>query len=99
MDMFKMLKEANAMRSKLSEMEKSLKDKTIEVQENGIYVKANGKSDILDLKISPDVLTRDISKIEKDILSAVQSAVKKSRALMAEEAKKITGGISIPGLM
>jgi DNA-binding protein YbaB len=99
MDMFKMIKEANAMRSKLSEMEKALKDKIIEVEDNGIKVKVNGKSDILDIKISPETLKRDAAKIEKDILSVIQNAVKKSRDVMAEEAKKITGGMSIPGLM
>jgi DNA-binding protein YbaB len=99
MEMFKMIKEAAAMRSKLSEMEKRLKDNIMEVEYNGIKVKVNAKSDIIDVKIAPEVLKMDVSKIEKSILSAFQQAVKKSQDVMAEEAKKLTGGLKIPGLM
>jgi DNA-binding protein YbaB len=98
MDMFKMMKEAAAMRSRLNEMDKLLKDKIIEVDTRGVKVKMNAKSDILDVKLSPDVLKQDVGRIESDILSALQQAMKKSRDVMADEAKKITGGLKIPGL-
>jgi DNA-binding protein YbaB len=99
MDMFKMIKEAAAMRSKLSEMEKTLKAKIIEVSSNGVTVKINAKGDVVDFKLSPDVQKDDLARLEKNILWAIQEALKKSHAVMAEEAKKITGGMNIPGLM
>jgi DNA-binding protein YbaB len=99
MDMFKMIKEAAAMRSKLAEMEKSLKAKIIEVNQNGVTVKVNAKGDVVDFKLSPDVLKDDLGKLEKNILRNFQEAIKKSHDVMAEEAKKITGGMNIPGLM
>ena len=51
MDMFKMIKDAAAMKSRLGEIEKSLKDTVIEVEENGIRVKINAKSEVLDIKL------------------------------------------------
>ncbi len=99
MDMFKMLKEAAAMKSKLSDMEKSLKKHVIDVETSGVKVQINAKSELLDIKISPELMKQDVSKVEKSVLSAVQQAIKKSHDVMAEEAKKITGGMNIPGLM
>jgi len=99
MDMFKMMKEAMAMKSKLAEMDRLLKDKVLEVELNGIKVSINAKSEIRDIKISREVFTQQHEKAEKAILAALQAAVKKSQEMMAEEAKKLTGGVKIPGLM
>lgn len=98
MDMMKMIKEAAAMKSRLSEMEKTLKAKVIEVESNGVKLKINGKSELLELKLSPELLKKDVSAVEKTILSAVQEGVKKSQDAMEQEARKITGGLKIPGL-
>jgi len=99
MDMFKMIKEAAAMRSKLSQMDKALSDRLIDVETRGIKVKINAKSEIIDLTLPEDFMKKEIRQAEKDILAALQQAGKKSREVMAEEAKKFTGGMNIPGLM
>jgi DNA-binding protein YbaB len=99
MDMMKMIKEAAAMRSKLGEMEKTLKGKIVEVDTNGVKIRMNAKSELLEVKLSPDVLQQDVARLEKNIQFAFQSALKQSQDIMAEEAKKITGGLKIPGLM
>jgi hypothetical protein len=98
MDMFKMIKEAAAMKSRLNQMEKLLRARLIEVEVNGVKVKMNGKGELLDFKLSPEAVKQDTAKLEKNILNAVQQGIKKSQEVMAEEAKKITGGLSIPGL-
>ena len=98
MDMFKVMKEAMAMKSKLAEMDKQLKEKIIEVDSNGSKIKINAKSEIQDIKIQPEILKQDPEKAERAILSAVQAATKRSQEVMAEEAKKLTGGMKIPGL-
>jgi DNA-binding protein YbaB len=99
MDMFKMIKEAAAMKSKLAEMERVLKEKVIEIEESGIKVKINAKSEVLDIKISQEVLKQSAEKIEKDLLRVLQNAAKEAHGLMMQEAKAITGGMKIPGLM
>ena len=99
MDMFKMIKEAAAMKSKLGEIERSLKDKILEVEENGIRIKINAKAEVLDIKLSQDVLKQNQEKIEKDLLKALQKAAKEAQNAMMEQAKQLTGGMNIPGLM
>ena len=100
MDMFKMMKEAAAMKSKLSSMDKDLKNNIMEVDTNGIIVKLNAKSEILDIKLSPETLNQDKEKAEKAILAAIKAASKKAQDVMAQEAKKMTGGMNLPpGLM
>jgi len=98
MDMFKMMKEAMAMKSRLAELEKELKAKIVEVEDGGIKVKINGKSEVVELNISDSAYNLGREKLEKTVMSAIQKAVKKSQEMMAEEAKKLTGGMKIPGL-
>ncbi|MBN1824353.1 MAG: YbaB/EbfC family nucleoid-associated protein [Endomicrobiales bacterium] len=98
MDMFKMMKEAAAMRSRLTELDKELRGRIIEVSESGVDVKINGKSEITDVRISDEAFNAGREKVEKRVLEAVQRAVKKSQEMMAEEAKKLTGGMKVPGL-
>ena len=98
MDMFKMIKEAAAMKSKLSQMEKDLKNRIIDVETKGVKIKINAKVEILEIKLPQEILKQDVERTEKDILAALQQASKKSHEIMMEEAKKITGGMNIPGL-
>lgn len=99
MEMFKMLKEAAAMRSKLGALDKKMRSVVFEVESAGVTIKMNAKSEALNVTISPELLKQDQTKIERAILSAIQQAIKKSHEMMAEEAKAITGGLNIPGLM
>jgi len=98
MELFKMAKEAIAMRSKISEMDKKLKAQIIEVEYKGIKIRVNAKSEFLNLSIPDDLFKKNKDEIEKFILSAFVEANKKAQSIMAEEAKKFTGGMKIPGL-
>lgn len=99
MDMMKMMKEAMAMRSRLAEMDKQLKNTVIDVEHNGVKVTINAKSEIQGINIADDVFKLEKGKAETMILSALQAAVKRSQEVMAAEAKKLTGGAKIPGLV
>jgi DNA-binding protein YbaB len=98
MELFKMAKEAMSMRSKLSEMDKKLKSKIIDVEYKGIKIQANAKNEFLSLNIPEDLLKEKKEKIENIILAAFKEADKKVQSVMTEEAKKLTGGMKIPGL-
>lgn len=98
MELFKMAKEAMSMRSKLKEMEKALKAKIVDVEYKGIKIKMNAKSEVLDLNLPEDIVNKSVKDIEKLILSAFQEAINRSQKEMAEESKKMMGGLNIPGL-
>ncbi|AKL97909.1 YbaB/EbfC family nucleoid-associated protein [Endomicrobium proavitum] len=98
MELFKMAKEAMSMRSKFSEMDKKLKAHILDIEYKGIKIKVNAKNEFLELSIPDDLLKESKDKIEKVVLNAFSEASKKSQEVMAEEAKKITGGLKIPGM-
>ncbi|MDR3112432.1 MAG: YbaB/EbfC family nucleoid-associated protein [Elusimicrobiota bacterium] len=98
MELFKMAKEAMAMKSKINEMDKKLKSHILEVEHKAIKIKVNAKNEFLELNIPDDLLKKNKTEIEKLLLSAFCEAGKKAQVVMAEEAKKITGGMKIPGL-
>ena len=64
-----------------------------------VTVTANGRQEILSIKIEPEVVNpEDVEMLEDLILAAVNEAKRKSEELAQEEMKKITGGLNIPGL-
>jgi len=97
MDMFKMAKEAMSMRARLAEMDKLLKEKLIEVESGGVRITINAKSEIQAIKLQPEILSLR-PKSRKSYFIGSTAATKKSQEFMAEEAKKLTGGMKIPGL-
>jgi DNA-binding protein YbaB len=98
MELFKMAKEAMSMRSKISEMDKKLKSQIMNIEHKGVKIQVNAKNEFLSLNIPQDLLKENKEKIEKIILSAFEEACEKAQNVMAEEAKKLTGGMKIPGL-
>lgn len=98
MELFKMAKEAMAMKSKLKEMERMLKAKVVEVNYKDILITINAKNEIIDVKLPENITQKPVKDLEKLILSAFQEAIKKSQEVMAEESKKMMGGMNIPGL-
>ena len=64
-----------------------------------VTVVANGKQEILSVKIDPEVFSgNDRAMLEDLLTAAVNEALRKARDLMAEEMKTLTGGFQIPGL-
>lgn len=98
MDVLKMIKDVSAMKSKLNEVEKSLKDLTVEVENSGVSLKLNAKQEPLALKIPDEFLQKDLADIEKILLKLFQKGIQESQKLMNKEALKLTGGLKIPGL-
>jgi DNA-binding protein YbaB len=98
MELFKMAKEAMNMRSKMKDIDNRLRNQVMDVEYKGIKIKLNAKNEFLSLNIPECLLKEKTEKIEKLILLAFGEACKKAQSVMAEEAKKITGGMKMPGL-
>ena len=64
-----------------------------------VTVEANGKQEIVSIKIDPEVVNRDdVQMLEDLVLAASNEALRKSREMMQQELGKLTGGLRIPGL-
>ncbi len=101
MNINQIMKQAKKMQAKMAEMQEQLGKKTIESSVGGGMVKvvANGKQEILSVKIDPEVVNpEDVEMLEDLILSAVNDALRKSKEMVSEEMAKLTGGLKIPGL-
>jgi DNA-binding YbaB/EbfC family protein len=95
------LKQAQQMHAKISQLQEEMAEKTIEASSGGgmVNIVMNGKQQVLTIRIDPEVVNReDIEMLQDLIVAAVNEGIRKSQEMMAEEMKKITGGLSIPGL-
>ncbi len=96
-----LIKQAQEFQKKMKKMQDELKGKIVEATSGGgmVTVTANGRQEILSIKIEPEVINpEDVEMLEDLILAAVNEAKRKSEELAQEEMKKITGGLNIPGL-
>ncbi|MDR2676552.1 MAG: YbaB/EbfC family nucleoid-associated protein [Endomicrobium sp.] len=99
MELFKMAKEAIAMKSKLSEIDKKLRAQIIDVNYKGIKIQVNARNEFLNLNIPENLFYEKKEKVEKVILNAFEEARQKAQNIMSEEAKKLAGKMQIPGLL
>jgi len=101
MNINQIMKQAKKLQAKMAEMQEELAKKTVESSVGGGMVKvvANGRQEILSIKIDPEVVNpEDIEMLEDLILSAVNDALRRSQQMVSEEMSKLTGGLKIPGL-
>ncbi len=96
------LKQAQQMHTKIAQLQEEMAAKTVEGSSGGgmVNILMNGKQEILSVRIDPEVVNReDIEMLQDLMTAAVNEAIRKSHEMMQEEMKKITGGLSIPGLL
>ena len=97
-----MMKQAQKLQSKMMELQEELAGKTIEATAGGgmVTVVVNGRQELVSLTIDPDVVDRqEIEMLQDLIIAAVNEGVRRAQQIWAEEIKKLTGGMAIPGLI
>ncbi len=100
-NMSNVVKQAQKMQEEMEKVQAELEEKTVEASSGGgmVTVQANGKKEILSIKIQPDAVDpEDVETLEDLVLVAVNDAIKQADDMMAEGMGAITGGLSIPGL-
>ena len=96
-----MMKQVQKMQKKMMELQGELEQERVEGTAGGgmITVVANGRQDILEIKIQPDVVNSDdVEMLEDLILAAIHQAQQRAQEMMDKEMGQITGGVQIPGL-
>jgi nucleoid-associated protein EbfC len=95
------LKQAQALQSKLTELQAEAERKNVEASSGGGMVTAvvNGKLQVLSIRIDPQVLSAEDREMLQDLVTAaVNEAIRKAQQMMAEAMSRVTGGLKIPGL-
>jgi nucleoid-associated protein EbfC len=101
MDVGKIMKQAQKMQEQLERIQEELARRTVTASAGGgmVTVIANGKQDIISIKLAPEAVDpQDIAMLEDLVTAAVNEALRSARSLMQEEMGKITGGLRIPGV-
>ncbi len=95
------MQQAQKMQSKLLEINKEIEKKTEEATVGGgmVTVVANGKGQLISLKIEKEIINPDDKDMLEDLLlAAVNEVQRKVQKMKEDEYKKMTGGIKIPGM-
>lgn len=91
--MFGKAKEQFEFVKKAREIQKKLKEMTVEGESGSVKIVMNGEQKVQ----SVDVDKENMENIERDIENAVGNAVEKSQKIAAEVMKEM-GGLGLPGM-
>ena len=100
-NMGQLLKQAQKMQTDMQKMQEELEAKEIETSVGGgaVTVKVNGKKELIDIQIKPEVVDPDdIEMLQDLVLSAVNEALRSVDDMQSSQMSKLTGGMNIPGL-
>jgi len=101
-NMGNLMKTAQKLQEKMTKLQEELGEKIVETSSGGgmVTVVANGKQEIISIKIDPEVVdASDIEMLEDLVLAAVNDALYQAKQMVTEEMSKLTGGVKIPGIM
>ena len=96
-----MMKQAQQMQSKMAEMQEGLASAEVTGASGGglVEVTLNGKGEMRKTRIDPSLLEGDAGIVEDLIVAAHNDAKAKVEEHVAEEMKKVTGGLELPAGM
>jgi nucleoid-associated protein EbfC len=97
-----MMKEAQKLQARMLKMQEELAEKTVESAVGGgmIKVVANGRNQVVSIRIEKEVVNpEDVEMLQDLILAAVNDALSKSQEMVAAQMSKLTGGLNLPGLI
>ncbi len=95
------MNQAKKIQERLASVQEEMALRTIDGSAGGgmVTVTANGRQEIVSLKIEPEVVNpEDIEMLQDLVQAAVNDALRKSQEMVQQEMSKITGGLKIPGL-
>ncbi len=97
-----LMRQAQALQGQMAKIQEDAAKKTVEASSGGgmVTVKVNGKNELLSIVLEPEVVkSSDLEMLQDLIIAAVNEGLRRSRDMMSEEMKGLTGGLQIPGLM
>ncbi len=94
-----MLKQAQKMKAEMERIQAEAATKTVEGSAGGgmVTAVANGKGEILRVRIDPEVVQGDDLEMLQDLVTAaVNDALQKARDLLTREMSRLAGGLGLP---
>ena len=100
-NMNNLMKQAQKLQRDMEQAQKELESKEFEASVGGgaVVVKVNGKKEVLDVTMKPEVVDPDdIEMLQDLVISAVNEELRKVDDAQSSQMSKMTGGMNIPGL-
>ncbi len=101
MDLNSLMAQAKKMQKQIAQAQEEASKEVVEISVGGgmVSVKANGAGEVVDIKISKEIIDPDDADTLEDlILSGINEALRKSKSAMEEKISALTGGLNIPGI-
>ena len=95
------MKEAQKLQAQMEQLQAEVAKKKVQATAGGgmVSVEANGRQEILSIKIEREVINADDAQMLEDlVLAACNEALRKSREMVQAEMSKVTAGLKLPGL-
>jgi hypothetical protein len=96
-----LMKQAQMMQERMAKVQEEAAQKTVTASSGGgmVTVTANGRMEVLSIRIEKEVVNpEDVEMLQDLVAAAVNEALKKAQETVAEEMGKITGGLGLPGM-
>jgi DNA-binding YbaB/EbfC family protein len=95
------MKEAQKLQAQMEQLQAEVGQKKVDATAGGgmVTVEANGRQEILSIRIDREVINPDDAEMLQDlVLAACNEALRKSREMVQAEMSKLTAGLKLPGL-
>lgn len=96
-----LMRQVQQMQSQMESIQEETNREVIEISSGGGMVKVaiNGALEVQSVVIDPEVVVpEDVDMLQDLILAAVNEAIQKAQAMVADRMAALTGGLGIPGL-
>lgn len=96
-----MMRQVQKMQEDMQNAQVEVESTTFEAAAGGgaVTAKVNGKKELLEVKIKPEVVDPDDVEMLEDLLvAAVNECMKQADAAMESKMGAVTGGLNLPGL-
>lgn len=100
--MSELMRQASRLQRKVAIRKEELKTETVEAGAGNDRVKVvvNGGHELVSITIDPALLQEeDLGMVQDLIVAAVNAGMVKSNEMVEAEVEKVTGGVTIPGLV
>jgi DNA-binding YbaB/EbfC family protein len=97
-----LMKQAQRLKTEVERIQAEAATKTVEGSAGGgmVSATANGKGELLSVKIDPEVVREeDLEMLQDLVTAAANDALRKARDLLTQEMARVTGGLGLPGLL
>ena len=96
-----MQRQMEALQARMQQVQEEIEAKVVETSAGGgaVSVKINGKKELVEVLLKPEVVDPDdIEMLQDLIIAAVNEGMRQIDEISESEMGKVTGGINIPGL-